>query len=677
MKKLLIIAGAVIATLVVLALVIPFFIPMEKYKTEITAQAYKATGRNLVIAGPLKLSLFPSISVEAEDVTFSNAQGAANEQMATLDRLHISLKLLPLITGSIAVDGFELIRPVIHLETDRNGKGNWELQSGDATSESTAESEGGGLPSDLTLGNVRLVDGLITYKDGQTGDAMEFSALNVSVDLPAMDGPLKAEGDLVWNGEKVEVEFETRNLATLMDGKPEQIELEIDSTPVAFSLNGTASTQPATKLDGKIKLNVPSIRALAAWAGTPLDMPGEGLGPLNIEGKLDISDNRYAFSDATLKLDNINATGALSITTGGARPKVTGKLVTDNLDLNPYLPPEAAETEELVWSEEPIDLSGLKAADLDFTFKTDSLKYRKISIGKSALGMKLDNGLLTVDLQEMALYKGTGKGKVTINGRGDAGQINASFDLANVEAEPLFMDAGDFDRLSGTLSTQFDVETTGKSQKDLVSALNGNGDMEFRDGMIKGVDVAAVAENIEKIANGVKSGGAGILESFTSGDILGSLQGVASIFGGKGDVDKSTKFTSLIATWTAEQGVINNNDLELLGPLVNNRALFKMTGAGDVSLPAQMIDYKAQIKSFAKAEAGGGIGGTVRLSGPLSEPGACVELGSLCIGDKTKPADMLKMKLKDKLTNDSEDSDGKKDNPLGALKGLMKKPKSE
>jgi AsmA protein len=276
----------------------------------------------------------------------------------------------------------------------------------------------------------------------------------------------------------------------------------------------------------------------------------------------------------------------------------------------------------------------------------------------------------------MDLYQGSGSGSVEVDARNATPVIKANFDLKGVQAEPLMKDAAEIDRLTGTFSTNFNITGNGKSQKDIVSTLNGKGVMNFRDGTIRGVDLAAIAATIEKVSNGVKSNGADMLSSLTSGNLLGSLKAVGAIFGGKGEVNQETKFTTLSASWTANQGTIHNPDLLLEGPQTGDRAVLKMTGKGDVVLPPQTINYEASIHTFATKDAGTGVGGTVRLSGDLQDPSPCVVVGSLCIGKKTKPGDLLKSKLKNAITGGSS-SDDKSGGLKGLLGGFKDKLKSE
>ena len=652
MKKVLIGIGGVVVVLIAAAIIIPLFIPVERYKSEITTRTEAATGRQLAIDGPVSLSLFPSIALSAEDVHFANRPGGRAKDMATLDRLRVSVKLLPLLTGNLQIDGFELVNPVIALEVDKNGVGNWVMGEAApaADTQDASASKGGGAPSFLTglsLGDVRLVNGKISYFDEATGKDMAVDNINANLSLPAFDKTFTADGSLDWQGETIKLALALDNPQGLLDGKDQDLTLSITSSPVSFSLSGSARMAESPSMNGHISLDIPSIRNLAAWAGTPLTLPGDGLGPLKISGTLDYQAPKMAFSDAQIALDDMKATGSLTVDTGGARPKVGGRLDVDTLDLNPYLPPPPKEKTRLVWSEEPIDASGLKAADLDFVFTTDRIQVRNIAIGQSELTLKIDDGVMTAALKKMALYDGSGSGNVRLDGRKPALGLAADFTLDGVQAEPLMKDAAEMDRISGGMSTDFKITASGASQKDLISTLNGGGAVKFSDGEIRGVDLAKIAATIERVVNGVSDNGGGFLQTLLGGDILGSLSNLGAMFGGKGEVDQTTKFTSLNASWTANNGVITNKDLELLGPLVNNRALLRMTGEGTIGLPDQTLDYRAELRSFSQADATDttGVGGVVRLTGTIAEPNPCVVVGSLCVGRNTKPTDLLGSKL--------------------------------
>ncbi len=334
---------------------------------------------------------------------------------------------------------------------------------------------------------------------------------------------------------------------------------------------------PPQKFGGTIDLTVPSVRDLATWAGSPLP-PGGGLQKLTIKGRVDAAGTKYTFSEADIAIDAITAKGALAIDLGGAKPVLKGSLAVDKLDVNPYLPPQAAGTAATPapapaasapsgqggqaapanagWNDAPIDLSGLALADADFDVKASSILYRKIEVGPSALTIHLRDAKLETDLSQLTLYNGQGTGKVNVDGAAATPAIAMNFSLSGVKVEPLFEAALGMDRLTGTGKLNFDVTGTGKSQRALISALNGKGAFDIVDGEIKGVNLAALAANAAK-----------------------------SLAGGTGG-DNATDFAALTGTFTITNGILKNNDLQLKSGVV------PMTGAGTVDLPNQRVDYR-------------------------------------------------------------------------------------
>ena len=125
MKKVLIAIAALVIVVIVAAIAAPFFIPVSVYKNQIEARAKQATGRTLAIKGDMSLSLFPSVAIAANDVTFANAQGASTPDMARLKSLKVAVKLMPLLRGGLEIDSFVLEEPQIVLEIDKQGRGNW------------------------------------------------------------------------------------------------------------------------------------------------------------------------------------------------------------------------------------------------------------------------------------------------------------------------------------------------------------------------------------------------------------------------------------------------------------------------------------------------------------------------------------------------------------------------
>ena len=77
-RGLLIGLGAFVGLLIVVLLVAPLFIDVSAYRDQVVAEVKKATGRDLVLGGPISLRLLPTPTVRAEDVKVYNLAGSKN-----------------------------------------------------------------------------------------------------------------------------------------------------------------------------------------------------------------------------------------------------------------------------------------------------------------------------------------------------------------------------------------------------------------------------------------------------------------------------------------------------------------------------------------------------------------------------------------------------------------------
>ena len=85
-----------------------------------------ATGRELKIAGPVSLNLFPTISVKAEQVSLSNTAWASNPNMLTLKQIELDIRLFPLLKGSVEISRIGVTGLEANLQTNKSGEGNLE-----------------------------------------------------------------------------------------------------------------------------------------------------------------------------------------------------------------------------------------------------------------------------------------------------------------------------------------------------------------------------------------------------------------------------------------------------------------------------------------------------------------------------------------------------------------------
>lgn len=602
MSRFIAIVAGLVVILIAAAVALPFVIPAEVYKGRIVSLVKSQTGRDLAIGGDVGFSFFPQIAIKVENVSLSNAPWAKDRDMAAMRELRAALKIMPLFKGEVEIDSFVLVDPVIHLEVRADGTPNWQFDTGARAAPSApAQGAGGATVKQIRLGEVSISNGTATYRNAKTGGSLAFEKIDLDLSLPSLDDPFEADGSLVWNNEKLALTLAAARPRALTQGGETPVSLALQSAKIDATYEGAVRPFDGLRFAGDVKLDVASVRALAAWLGNPL-ADGNGFGPLTIEGRATGGSGRYAFGNAKVSLDGMNATGNLDVVTGGQRPVVKGKLAVDRIDANAYLAPEGstvaptpvgnAAGSEGGWSNAPIDLSGLKAADADIALSAGEILVRKIKIGESALTLRLNNGVMNANLSRLALYEGAGSGALTLDGSAGVPKAKASFSIAGVAAEPLLTDVADMKRLQGATALNFAVQTAGASQREMVGALGGKGEVKFTNGKIKGINVAELART--------------------------ALGGAITGWGSGGSQD--TDFSEFGGTFTIVNGILTNDDLKLLSPLV------RVTGAGKVDLPARTLNYRVAPKLAATLEGQGGASEAkglevpVIIEGPWSAP---------------------------------------------------------
>ena len=182
MRILKIVAGVVVV-LIVAVVVVLLTVDVGKYKGLIQDQAKAATGREVTI-GDIKLFLSLSPAIVVSDVKVANAPWGSRPEMLTLKRLEAHTSLIPLLFGSINISGLKVVEADVVLETNAQGKGNWEFDTQTPAADAKP-SEGGSLP--LSLSGVSVEGLKLVYKDGKTKDGANVAAKSIEVDI---DGAL-------------------------------------------------------------------------------------------------------------------------------------------------------------------------------------------------------------------------------------------------------------------------------------------------------------------------------------------------------------------------------------------------------------------------------------------------------------------------------------------------------
>jgi AsmA protein len=607
MKKLLIAVGAVIVVLIVAVVAVPMFVSADAFKGQILSRVEDATGRQLRIAGPLTLGLFPTVRVEAAQVTLANPSGAASPAMAAVKQLDIAVRLIPLLSGRIEVERLVLVDPVIDLEIDANGRPSWSFAESGASLPAPAP---GTVPpknasmmglaalSRLQVKEVSIENGDIRFLDRRDNQHYELQKVAVTLSAPRLDAPFTLDGSALWRGQKIALSARLDSTgAVLQPGGAARMTASVTSVPVTLKFAGrvaneAAGDKAALAFDGHVALSSPSLRDLVAWSGQEIALPKHGFGAVALTGAVHAETGRASFSNATFSLDAIKAAGSMTLDEAGGRPRLNGALQTGMLDLNPYLGPAAASG----WSSDAFDTALLRQLDADLTLDAAGVKYRHLQIGKSAMALHLAGGKLTLDLHDAALYRGSAKGKVEVDATVRPPAVTLAGTVSNVDLAAFLRDSGGGAGIDGAGSFTLTGTAHGDSERALVATLDGKASFRIANGGLGGVDLG------------------------------GMLKNSADSFHGGG----TTAIRRASGSFAIHNGVMSNRDLAV------STASMDATGGGTVDLPARTLNYRIEPRLVA-----GIVTVPVIVSGPWDHIGYSPDVAGIAKGIVTAPVKVV------------------------------------
>jgi uncharacterized protein involved in outer membrane biogenesis len=240
----------------------------NELKPRIVAAVKQSTGRDLVLKGNIGLTLSLRPTVEVSGASLSNAPGFAPPEMATLRKLDLQLAVLPLLRHRIEINRLILIEPNVHLQTNAEGRSNWEFTP-QAKTGATAQgrSPEQSTPTRVSVADVKITDGVITYRDDRTGRATTLHVKQFTATTASSRAPVHINMDADHDGASFNLAGVIGPLARLQDASsvtPWPINVTLTAAGAKLGVNGTL-TQP---LQGRgyaltVRGSVPNLATLA------------------------------------------------------------------------------------------------------------------------------------------------------------------------------------------------------------------------------------------------------------------------------------------------------------------------------------------------------------------------------------------------------------------------------
>ena len=627
----------IVVIIAALVLAVPMFISTDDIRSELFARVEQMTGYRLRVSGPLDLTVFPSIALVAEDVGIAQPTASGDAEFAKAKKVRFDLKLAGLLQGNYRVREVTLVDPVVAIPEAMTGAAPQAPaprmappagQQGAAPQAMPPAAPSGGSGSGMaqfaeqlksvSLDKLVINNGTVTLPSSGGKPGTRIEKLDLTASLPGYNEPLTLDTSAVVDGKTMKLGAAIGNFGPFLGGAsvPVRLNAHLPGTlddPVQLSgaasfkndvftlsqfsaksgnktLSGTAvykdGTATLSQLTGTMgrdtfagnvvyKDNIVTVNPLRANVrGTVL----AGQVQANLTNKVPYV--VAAIGAKTLDINALTGGGKSSGGKGGAKPSSGGGAKKSG---------GAASTG---WSNEKIDLSALKAVNGKLNLRAEQLVYDQVKIQPIMLQATLNGGKLNATLSKFGLYQGTGNASLAVDASRKTPAHHIKLNVTNFDGRTLLRDVAAMEKIDGKGTVIFDLNANGASQRAMVGSLGGTASVEFKNGAIRGVNVAKMIRNL----------GQGALNGWQGGD------------------QEKTDFASLGATFKIAKGQAKTDDLHLLGPLV------RVTGSGTVNLPQKTLKLRVDPQLVASLEGQGGqqdvsgLGVPVMVVGPWAKP---------------------------------------------------------
>lgn len=473
MKRLALIVLAIVVALPLAGLVAAhFYLSGDALRRRIEAAVLKATGRELTIAGPVRLGWSLAPRIEADDVSLANPPGFSRPAMAHVDRVEARLELAKLLSRRVEVNGLTLAGPDVLLERDANGRANWDF-SRPVPAHAAAEAPASlGPKFSVDVGEVTIDGAKLGLRGAQT---IEVAAPHLTYD----PGSGRVAGDLVFRNTALRV----AGTVTAPAGAV-QADLHVEGGGLKLALSGTNAAS-------QVVADVADLSSLSVLTGAKLP----ALRDVHFETKAKLAPASLELTSLKLTSAQGDLAGTLTFA-GSPRPTVRGALSSTRFDLDAFVPPTAAPTPaptagpvapaapkpaDRVIPDTPIPYAALRGADAELQLNAAALTWHAKTYPGVAAHVALKDGVLRLDPATMVLADKTLSAQLQADAATQT--VGAKIDAPGVPAAPvsaLFGGPG----ASGNVDLHADLHGHGATWRAVAATLQGNAGLAMVDGAV-------------------------------------------------------------------------------------------------------------------------------------------------------------------------------------------------
>jgi uncharacterized protein involved in outer membrane biogenesis len=555
-------------------------------KPRIEDYASKSIERRVTI-GKLKIGWGNPLSLELTDLKVANAPWGSVPDMISIDSLSALLDPWSISAGVLKVQKLRAVNPVIVLERNKDGIGNWKFAGAGPSSPDQFALVPQYRNQFPTLLDFAMKDGMVSYK-GLSSYQLRLDLHEVTIQSTDEGQPVSLVADGAYNGTPVKLTAATDSFLVLRDkSRPFGASLSMVAASASVEFKGTVM-DPLNfdSVEGPITIDAKKL-------GDLLKVFGAGIGvnpPMQLAGAFKHGGDHWEITNSTGKIATSTFNGNLVLDEGarGKPDNVSATLRFAGLDLNPLLPGGKASAVPADFNLVSLRLDPNRGTNIDAAIDAKQLTYAKTRLADFGVHLKLVSGAATLSRLNLAFA---------------GGKINASGSAVSVTGGTHVVARG---ALSGA-----DAAQLARFVDALAGKLNGRVDGGF-----------AMDMTGDTLGNALKAGRGhavvGMVQGSISRDLMEKLStDMRNLFGnGKG----SAQVACMLGIVDLRAGVA------VISPLKLRSTAGTLIGGGQVDILGKRLDITVQSESASTGFLALDI--PIRISGSFANPSIAPQIGA-------------------------------------------------
>ena len=464
-------SGITLVALLTAVLVTLYFLDWNQMRGPIGRYLSHRSGREVRLDGNLSVKLFSfQPNIDAARVIVGNPSWLAGPESksdhaaphaASVDRIRIELRLMPLLRGRLILPLVQITRPDIYLLREESGRTNWDGGN---------SKQAFRLPPirrfQITDGHIRIDDavrklhftGTVSSEESRNGGRAAFT--------------LKGDGSL--NKNRFLADVSGGPLLNVDESRPYKFSADVRAGATHAVIDG-AITKPFhfDRFTARIDVSGPTLSDLYFMTG--LVLPNTPAYRMTLTAVRQ-SSTAYRLNGINASMGGTDLQGDLAVDSSKEIPLLTGQMASRVLvfeDLGTLVGggKRAPAQSKYLLPETALHTERLRQSNAEVDYRADSIKSRDFPLTGLSTHISVQGGVLTLKPLSFNFTQGKLGGSLKIDGRKDIPVSTVDARITDLKAENFIK--GSDKPIQGTLEARAVVTGAGKSVHAAASNANG------------------------------------------------------------------------------------------------------------------------------------------------------------------------------------------------------------